>query len=121
MRASRRGAVEPTETAGLAECVPVLRGPHHHGESPRYRADTSGEDGGIRGARVNSEELKRWGRIAAFWSLATFLGHWVIWPLPMYGSHYVFEKNVWLQSLLGASFHFQFLFHNLGTYCFYGS
>jgi hypothetical protein len=39
-------------------------------------------------------ELKRWARIATFWSVATFLGHWVIWPLPMYGSHYVFGRKV---------------------------
>ncbi|RAK93341.1 Na+/solute symporter [Aspergillus costaricaensis CBS 115574] len=39
------------------------------------------------------QELKRWGRIAAFWSIATFLGHWVLWPLPMYGSKYVFGKR----------------------------
>ncbi|CRG90864.1 putative urea active transporter 1 [Talaromyces islandicus] len=38
-------------------------------------------------------ELKRWARIAAFWSVATFLGHWVIWPLPMYGSHYIFGRK----------------------------
>jgi hypothetical protein len=42
----------------------------------------------------SARELKRWGRIAAFWSIATFLGHWVIWPLPMYGSHYIFGKGV---------------------------
>ncbi|GLB22510.1 hypothetical protein AtubIFM61612_003078 [Aspergillus tubingensis] len=41
----------------------------------------------------DSQELKRWGRIAAFWSIATFLGHWVLWPLPMYGSKYVFGKG----------------------------
>lgn len=40
------------------------------------------------------KELKRWGRIAAFWSIATFLGHWVLWPLPMYGSRYIFGKGV---------------------------
>ena len=43
--------------------------------------------------------LKRWGRIAAYWSVATFLGHWVLWPLPMYASKYVFSKaffNAWL-------------------------
>ncbi|GLB02709.1 hypothetical protein AtubIFM57258_006172 [Aspergillus tubingensis] len=39
------------------------------------------------------QELKRWGRVAAFWSIATFLGHWVLWPLPMYGSKYVFGKG----------------------------
>lgn len=27
--------------------------------------------------------LSRWAKIAAFWSAATFLGHWVLWPLPM--------------------------------------
>lgn len=47
-----------------------------------------------------AKELKRWTRIAAFWSAATFLGHWVIWPLPMYGSKYVFEKKVRLIPLL---------------------
>ena len=44
-------------------------------------------------------ELKRWGRIAAFWSIATFLGHWVLWPLPMYAAKYVFSKtffSAWL-------------------------
>ena len=43
---------------------------------------------------TNSQPLlKRWGRIAAIWSLATFLGHWVLWPLPMYASKYVFGKG----------------------------
>jgi hypothetical protein len=38
-------------------------------------------------------QLKRWARIAAFWAIATFLGHWVVWPLPMYASKYVFSKK----------------------------
>lgn len=38
--------------------------------------------------------MKRWANIAAFWSLATFLGHWVLWPLPIYASHYVFSQKV---------------------------
>lgn len=42
----------------------------------------------------NQIELKRWGKIAAYWSIATFLGHWVLWPLPMYASKYVFGKEV---------------------------
>ncbi|GAQ10211.1 probable urea active transporter 1 [Aspergillus lentulus] len=41
----------------------------------------------------SAKELKRWGRIAAFWSVGTFLGHWVLWPLPMYGAKYVFGKT----------------------------
>lgn len=52
------------------------------------------EEGGAQSAAIDAQELKRWGRIAAFWAAATFLGHWVLWPLPMYGSKYVFEKKV---------------------------
>jgi hypothetical protein len=66
----------------------------HVAESPSHTEASSIENGGVESAALESKELKRWGRIAAFWSIATFLGHWVIWPLPMYGSHYVFEKKV---------------------------
>jgi hypothetical protein len=44
--------------------------------------------------RASDVELKRWGRTAAIWALATFLGHWVLWPLPMYASKYVFGERV---------------------------
>ena len=37
--------------------------------------------------------LKRWARIAAYWSIATFVGHWVLWPLPMYAAKYVFSRR----------------------------
>ena len=43
--------------------------------------------------------LRRWFKIAVYWSIATFLGHWVLWPLPMYASKYLFSKtffNAWL-------------------------
>lgn len=56
------------------------------------RKETRLEDGDQ--SAFAPSELKRWGRIAAFWSVATFLGHWVLWPLPMYGSNYVFGKAV---------------------------
>lgn len=58
---------------------------------------SSGEsvlEGGAHSPAYSEKELKRWGRIATFWAAATFLGHWVLWPLPMYGSKYVFEKKV---------------------------
>jgi len=45
------------------------------------------------------QHLKRWGRIAAIWALATFLGHWVLWPLPIYASKYIFGEafyTAWL-------------------------
>ncbi|KAL4757263.1 sodium:solute symporter family protein [Aspergillus foveolatus] len=54
------------------------------------------EDAGVNSAAVKAQELKRWGRIAAFWAAATFLGHWVLWPLPIYGSHYVFGKGFYI-------------------------
>ncbi|KAL1962184.1 hypothetical protein VTN77DRAFT_530 [Rasamsonia byssochlamydoides] len=54
------------------------------------------------GPTTPERELKRWGRIAAFWSIATFLGHWVIWPLPMYGSHYIFGKGFFVAWVIVA-------------------
>ncbi|KAK4213920.1 Sodium:solute symporter family-domain-containing protein [Rhypophila decipiens] len=41
----------------------------------------------------NQPHLKRWARIASAWALATFLGHWVLWPLPMYAAKYIFSKG----------------------------
>ncbi|KAH7372160.1 Na+/proline symporter [Cadophora sp. MPI-SDFR-AT-0126] len=37
--------------------------------------------------------MRRWTIIAAIWSAATFLGHFVLWPLPMYAAKYTFSKN----------------------------
>ncbi|KAL4993622.1 Sodium:solute symporter family-domain-containing protein [Aspergillus recurvatus] len=67
-----------------------------HHETRNSIAAGSIEEGARRSAAVNAQELKRWGRIAAFWAAATFLGHWVLWPLPMYGSHYVFGKKFYI-------------------------
>ncbi|KAJ5989830.1 hypothetical protein N7522_010037 [Penicillium canescens] len=61
----------------------------HHDHVPQA-GNESLEDGGH---GLESKELKRWGRIAAVWAAATFLGHWVIWPLPMFGSGYIFGKR----------------------------
>lgn len=62
---------------------------------PEVEQHRNEEDGAQPAPQASkAKELKRWTRIAAFWSAATFLGHWVIWPLPMYGSRYVFEKKV---------------------------
>ncbi|KAI8650105.1 hypothetical protein NCS56_01462400 [Fusarium sp. Ph1] len=36
---------------------------------------------------------RRWARYALWWAIATFLGHWVLWPLPMYAANYVFSKT----------------------------
>lgn len=37
---------------------------------------------------------RRWARYALWWAIATFLGHWVLWPLPMYAANYIFSKQV---------------------------
>ncbi|KAK2601784.1 hypothetical protein QQS21_004668 [Conoideocrella luteorostrata] len=42
---------------------------------------------------ADKAKLKRWGTIAAVWAAATFLGHWVLWPLPMYAANYVFSRS----------------------------
>lgn len=55
--------------------------------------DDTGIESGTTG-KSKDQTLKRWGRIAVLWSLATFLGHWVLWPLPMYASRYVFSRPV---------------------------
>ncbi len=60
-------------------------------DQPLDRPDSNFE---VENGNSQAQNLKRWGRIAVFWSLATFLGHWVLWPLPMYASRYVFSRSV---------------------------
>ncbi|GME48069.1 Urea active transporter [Neofusicoccum parvum] len=56
-------------------------------------ADDDGEAG---------RRLKRWGRVAAVWAAATFLGHWVLWPLPMYAARYIFSEKFFAAWLVVA-------------------
>lgn len=49
------------------------------------------------GEDVDVEKEKSYQRsktYALFWAIATFLGIWVLWPLPMYAANYVFSKTV---------------------------
>jgi hypothetical protein len=63
--------------------------------SPTHAADVELEEE-LEAQHVTSQpHLKRWGRIAAIWAVATFLGHWVLWPLPMYASKYIFGQKVY--------------------------
>ncbi|KAF4425010.1 putative urea active transporter 1 [Colletotrichum fructicola] len=39
---------------------------------------------------------KRWARYALWWAIITFLGHWVLWPLPMYAAKYIFSKEFFI-------------------------
>ncbi|KAM0321566.1 hypothetical protein ACHAQA_010056 [Verticillium albo-atrum] len=52
--------------------------------------------------QTNKAQLKRWGRLSAYWSLATFLGHWVLWPLPMYAAKYIFSERFFVAWLVVA-------------------
>ncbi|BCS24403.1 sodium:solute symporter family protein [Aspergillus puulaauensis] len=48
------------------------------------------------GEGVGVEKEKSYQRsktYALFWAIATFLGIWVLWPLPMYAANYVFSKT----------------------------
>ncbi|KAH0422677.1 urea active [Colletotrichum camelliae] len=60
---------------------------------------------------TEGEAHKRWARYALWWAIATFLGHWVLWPLPMYAARYIFSKEVRVEYLrdtkssLGMKFH----------------
>lgn len=70
--------------------------------------DTLNNQGELETGASQAQQLKRWGRIAVFWSLATFLGHWVLWPLPMYAAHYVFNRSVSHNLMLPQiEFHFR--------------
>ncbi|PSK55453.1 hypothetical protein B9Z65_2842 [Elsinoe australis] len=51
---------------------------------------------------ANKAKFQHWGKIAAAWSAATFLGHWVLWPLPMYASNYIFGKSFFVAWLVIA-------------------
>ncbi|KAM6486912.1 Sodium:solute symporter family-domain-containing protein [Trichoderma sp. SZMC 28011] len=50
----------------------------------------------------DAAKFSKWGKIAAFWAAATFLGHWVLWPLPMYGSKYIFDKGFFVAWIVVA-------------------
>ena len=75
----------------LADKKPVADGPEIDTETGVSAPEDDSD--------ASPQQLKRWGRIASAWALATFLGHWVLWPLPMHASKYVFEKgffSAWL-------------------------
>ncbi|KAF4547828.1 Sodium:solute symporter-like protein 2 [Elsinoe fawcettii] len=51
---------------------------------------------------ANKKQFRHWGKIAAIWSGLTFLGHWVLWPLPMYAAKYIFSKSFFTAWLVVA-------------------
>jgi urea-proton symporter len=60
---------------------PSSRGPESHVAAPSssYAQDRA--------------HLRHWGAIASAWALATFFGHWVLWPLPMYAAGYILSRQ----------------------------
>ncbi|KAH7063061.1 Sodium:solute symporter family-domain-containing protein [Macrophomina phaseolina] len=75
-----------------------------------FEVEASGRDapleraveGGALGDGEAGRRLKRWGRVAAGWAVATFVGHWVLWPLPMYAAKYVFGEKFFAAWLVVA-------------------
>ncbi|GLI72537.1 hypothetical protein PoHVEF18_000714 [Penicillium ochrochloron] len=49
---------------------------------------------------------RRWSRYALFWAIATFLGHWVLWPLPMYAAKFLFSKGLFVAWIVVAEIWF---------------
>jgi hypothetical protein len=44
--------------------------------------------------KILESTQRRWARYALIWAIATFLGHWVLWPLPMYAARFIFSRGV---------------------------
>lgn len=66
-------------------------------ESDREEPVRQGDKGGVLSSTsevVYDQTDLRWKRYALFWSLFSFFGLWVLWPLPMYGAKYIFSKIV---------------------------
>ncbi|KAL9485312.1 hypothetical protein ACSS6W_004101 [Trichoderma asperelloides] len=65
-------------------------------ESDREEQARQGSKGGVLSSASEAVYDKtdlRWKRYALFWSLFSFFGLWVLWPLPMYGVEYIFSKT----------------------------
>ncbi|PTB46065.1 hypothetical protein M441DRAFT_126882 [Trichoderma asperellum CBS 433.97] len=65
-------------------------------ESDRKEHARQGSKGGVLSSAsevVYDKTDLRWKRYALFWSLFSFFGLWVLWPLPMYGAEYIFSKT----------------------------
>ncbi|KAH7255150.1 Sodium:solute symporter family-domain-containing protein [Fusarium redolens] len=43
---------------------------------------------------LDDNNQRRWTKYALWWAVATFLGHWVLWPLPMYAAKFIFSKEL---------------------------
>ncbi|KAH7153634.1 Sodium:solute symporter family-domain-containing protein [Dactylonectria macrodidyma] len=48
---------------------------------------------GIAVEATDDNKERRWAKYALYWAIATFLGHWVLWPLPIYAAKYIFSKD----------------------------
>ncbi|KAI3180316.1 hypothetical protein DTO046C5_1552 [Penicillium roqueforti] len=46
--------------------------------------------------QLSESSQRRWSRYALFWAVATFFGHWVLWPLPMYGARFIFSRGFFI-------------------------
>ncbi|KLP16699.1 putative DUR3-Urea permease [Fusarium fujikuroi] len=82
----QRLAVEPDESSSGSDTSPG-KGPEQVTATETASNET-----------FNDNNQRRWTKYALWWAIATFLGHWVLWPLPMYAAKFIFSKEASLLS-----------------------
>ncbi|SCO46777.1 probable DUR3-Urea permease [Fusarium fujikuroi] len=78
----QRLAVEPDESSSGSDTSPG-KGPEQVTATETASNET-----------FNDNNQRRWTKYALWWAIATFLGHWVLWPLPMYAAKFIFSKEL---------------------------
>lgn len=82
----QRLAVEPDESSSGSD-TPQGKGPEQVTTTETASNET-----------FDDNDQRRWTKYALWWAIATFLGHWVLWPLPMYAAKFIFSKEASLSS-----------------------
>ncbi|CCT68046.1 probable DUR3-Urea permease [Fusarium fujikuroi IMI 58289] len=82
----QRLAVEPDESSSASDTS--------QGKGPEQVTATETASN----ETFNDNNQRRWTKYALWWAIATFLGHWVLWPLPMYAAKFIFSKEASLLS-----------------------
>lgn len=82
----QRLAVEPDESSSGSDT------PQGKGHEQVTTTETASNE------TFEGNNQRRWTKYALYWAIATFLGHWVLWPLPMYAAKFIFSKEASLSS-----------------------
>lgn len=68
--------------------------PHHQTEHTAPASSAEDDDDITWFTPERVKYMKRMSKVAAFWAVATVLGHILLWPLPMYGAKMIFGRSV---------------------------